>query len=46
MPRPETVIATRGGRTARENIADLCDGSFIEYGALARRAGPPPQQQT
>ncbi len=25
-----------GGRTARENIADLCDeGSFIEYGALA-----------
>ncbi|MFP6562415.1 carboxyl transferase domain-containing protein [Paraburkholderia sp. B3] len=26
----------RGGRTARENIADLCDeGSFIEYGALA-----------
>ncbi len=28
--------AARGGRTARENIADLCDeGSFIEYGALA-----------
>ncbi len=26
----------RGGRTARENIAQLCDdGSFIEYGALA-----------
>ncbi|WPH13546.1 carboxyl transferase domain-containing protein [Variovorax paradoxus] len=30
----------QGGRTARENIADLCDtaadpGSFIEYGALA-----------
>ena len=26
----------RGQRTARENIADLCDeGSFIEYGALA-----------
>ena len=25
-----------GLRTARENIADLCDaGSFIEYGALA-----------
>ena len=27
---------SRGQRTARENIADLCDaGSFIEYGALA-----------
>jgi acetyl-CoA carboxylase carboxyltransferase component len=26
----------QGQRTARENIADLCDeGSFIEYGALA-----------
>ncbi|MFN4119973.1 carboxyl transferase domain-containing protein [Acidovorax sp.] len=26
----------QGGRSARENIADLCDdGSFIEYGALA-----------
>jgi len=26
----------QGGRTARENIADLCDeGSFSEYGALA-----------
>ena len=26
----------QGGRTARENIADLCDeGSFVEYGALA-----------
>ncbi|TGL64180.1 acetyl-CoA carboxylase family protein [Leptospira sarikeiensis] len=26
----------RGQRTARENIADLCDpGSFVEYGALA-----------
>jgi len=25
-----------GGRTARENVADLCDpGSFLEYGALA-----------
>src|SRR3569623_1220559 len=25
-----------GGRTARENIADLCDeGSYVEYGALA-----------
>ncbi|CAM3679314.1 carboxyl transferase domain-containing protein [Roseateles saccharophilus] len=36
--RPE-VIARRhalGLRSARENIADLCDpGSFIEYGALA-----------
>ncbi|MET0541974.1 MAG: biotin carboxylase N-terminal domain-containing protein, partial [Variovorax sp.] len=32
--------ARRGGRTARANIADLCDlaetpGNFIEYGALA-----------
>ncbi|HEX7864584.1 MAG TPA: carboxyl transferase domain-containing protein [Variovorax sp.] len=31
---------SQGGRTARENIADLCDtasdpGNFIEYGALA-----------
>ncbi len=26
----------QGGRSARENIADLCDeGSFLEYGALA-----------
>ena len=34
-----TAVAKRhaqGGRTARENIAQLCDeGSFIEYGALA-----------
>jgi acetyl-CoA carboxylase carboxyltransferase component len=33
------VVAKRhalGLRTARENIADLCDdGSFMEYGALA-----------
>ena len=33
------VMAKRhalGGRSARENIADLCDeGSFLEYGALA-----------
>ncbi|TGJ98160.1 carbamoyl-phosphate synthase large subunit [Leptospira langatensis] len=29
----------RGQRTARENIADLCDpGSFVEYGALALAA--------
>jgi acetyl-CoA carboxylase carboxyltransferase component len=40
--RPEAVARRHqaGGRTARENIADLCDeatqpGSFIEYGALA-----------
>ncbi len=36
--RPEAVRKrhAQGGRTARENVADLCDeGSFIEYGALA-----------
>lgn len=36
--RPEAVARRHalGLRTARENIADLCDpGSFIEYGALA-----------
>ena len=36
--RPEAVAKrhAQGMRTARENIADLCDaGSFIEYGALA-----------
>jgi acetyl-CoA carboxylase carboxyltransferase component len=36
--RPEAVARrhAQGGRTARENIAQLCDeGSFIEYGALA-----------
>lgn len=36
--RPEAVARRRalGMRTARENIADLCDaGSFAEYGALA-----------
>lgn len=36
--RPEAVARrhARGQRTARENLADLCDpGSFIEYGALA-----------
>jgi len=35
--RPEAVAKrrARGHRTARENIADLCDdGSFVEYGAL------------
>ncbi|PPR33665.1 MAG: Biotin carboxylase [Alphaproteobacteria bacterium MarineAlpha9_Bin6] len=35
--RPEAVARRRktGQRTARENIADLCDpGSFIEYGPL------------
>ncbi|HVR50142.1 MAG TPA: carboxyl transferase domain-containing protein [Pseudorhodoferax sp.] len=35
----QAAVAKRhaqGGRTARENLADLCDaGSFIEYGALA-----------
>jgi acetyl-CoA carboxylase carboxyltransferase component len=36
--RPEAMAArhARGGRSARENIAALCDaGSFNEYGALA-----------
>ncbi|MFZ6644987.1 carboxyl transferase domain-containing protein [Undibacterium sp. TJN25] len=36
--RPAAVSKrhAQGGRTARENIADLCDAdSFIEYGALA-----------
>jgi acetyl-CoA carboxylase carboxyltransferase component/biotin carboxyl carrier protein len=36
--RPEAVAKrhAQGGRTARENVAALCDeGSFIEYGALA-----------
>jgi acetyl-CoA carboxylase carboxyltransferase component len=36
--RPDAVAKrhAQGGRTARENIAGLCDeGSFIEYGALA-----------
>ncbi len=36
--RPEAVARRRrtNQRTARENVADLCDpGSFIEYGALA-----------
>ncbi len=36
--RPEAVAKRRalGMRTARENIADLCDpDSFVEYGALA-----------
>ena len=39
--RPEAVARrrSRGQRTARENVADLCDeGSFIEYGALALAA--------
>ncbi|MEI8082467.1 MAG: carboxyl transferase domain-containing protein, partial [Actinomycetes bacterium] len=39
--RPEAVAARRskGGRTARENIADLVDeGSFLEYGRLATAA--------
>lgn len=36
--RPEAVAKrhARGQRTARENVADLCDeGSFAEYGGLA-----------
>jgi acetyl-CoA carboxylase carboxyltransferase component len=36
--RPEAVERRHaaGRRTARENVADLCDaGSFVEYGALA-----------
>ena len=36
--RPDVVERrhARGRRTARENIADLCDdGSFVEYGSLA-----------
>jgi acetyl-CoA carboxylase carboxyltransferase component len=35
--RPDAVAVRRaaGHRTARENVADLCDpGSFVEYGAL------------
>ena len=36
--RPEAMARRHatGGRSARENIADLCDeGSFVEYGAFA-----------
>ena len=36
--RPQAVARRRatGQRTARENVADLCDpGTFVEYGALA-----------
>ena len=39
--RPDAVAKrhARGHRTARENLADLCDpGSFSEYGALALAA--------
>ncbi len=39
--RPEAVERrhARGGRTARENLADLVDeGSFVEYGGLALAA--------
>ena len=39
--RPEAVTRRRktGQRTARENVADLCDAdSFVEYGALALAA--------
>ena len=35
-PRAIAKRHAQGGRSARENIADLCDdGSFLEYGALA-----------
>ena len=35
--RPDAIALRRktGQRTVRENIADLCDGHFLEYGALA-----------
>ncbi|MDD5190356.1 MAG: biotin carboxylase N-terminal domain-containing protein, partial [Dehalococcoidales bacterium] len=39
--RPESVAKRRkiGARTARENVADLCDpGTFTEYGGLALAA--------
>src|SRR3954464_3251810 len=39
--RPEAVAKRheRGGRTARENVADLVDdGSFVEYGRFATAA--------
>ncbi|NSX14758.1 carbamoyl-phosphate synthase large subunit [Cupriavidus taiwanensis] len=39
--RPEAVARrrSRGQRTARENVADLCDpDTFVEYGALALAA--------
>ena len=39
--RPDAVARRHGAghRTARENIADLCDpGSFVEYGSLALAA--------
>ena len=39
--RPEAVARRHaaGARTARENVADLCDaGSFVEYGAFAYAA--------
>lgn len=39
--RPEAVARrrARGQRTARENVADLCDaGTFVEYGGLALAA--------
>ena len=44
--RPEAVERRHaaGGRTARENLADLVDeGSFVEYGglAIAAQRGPP-----
>jgi acetyl/propionyl-CoA carboxylase alpha subunit len=48
--RPKAVARRRatGQRTARENIADLCDdGSFVEYGSLvlaARRRTTPMEQ--
>ena len=48
--RPDAVARRRrtGQRTARENVADLCDpGSFVEYGAARhRRPAPPPHAST
>jgi acetyl-CoA carboxylase carboxyltransferase component len=35
-PEARTKRHTKGYRTARENLEDLCDaGSFVEYGQLA-----------
>ena len=35
-PRRSSAATRRGGRTARENLADLVDpGSFVEYGGFA-----------
>src|SRR3546814_3088748 len=47
--RPDAVAKRRkaGRRTARENIADLCDdGSFVEYGGLLLAAQRQDRQST